>query len=1096
MSGLATATLVLGTAVAKTALSVWFRDAKILESLSHELVDEQAGILRGLRERRQFRRFREQAAEQVDDRIRRFVEHEFPGLDESERLAAVAAVTETFDRAAPTEADLFRADLDASSVYRHLLPVPEPTRWGLGADGTAFYRLLLRECCGYLIEVARTLPGGGMAALEEVLRRETQILADVRTALERLPARLGVEDFEADHRQQVAHRLDRIEFFGATLTDESRRYPLSVAYLSLTVSGELLTSAVRARSGPGGRVHGPGWEDTAATGAATARVEAALAASSRLFIRGQAGIGKTTLLHWIAVQSARNSFPAPMAAWRDTVPFFVPLRRYAGRDLPAPEEFLAETGRHIAADMPPGWVQQQLRSGRAIVLVDGVDEVAEHRRAAARDWLSQLVAAFPRARYVVTSRPAAVSENWLARDDFDTAELEPMTPEDVKVFVHRWHEAMRDGCGSDDDRNTLTGYESELLTALASRAHLRRLSGYPLLCALLCALHRDRRAQLPASRMELYDVALQMLLERRDTERHITGDITLSRTQKTLLLQELAYWLIRNGWSDAGFDEAADRIAARLAGMPQVGATAPEVLRHLLERSGLLREPVDGRVDFVHRTFQEYLAAQGAVAADDIGVLISHAHLDQWREVVVMAAGHASTTQRERLVTGLLDRGRGRSRTSRSPVRATLLLLAVACLETSPELPQAVRAQIDQSAAELLPPRTMTTAQTLAKLGDAALDLLTLSTPGTAKEVAATIRAAGLTGDPAAVDLIARYRGRPEKVVVNELIRAWDAFDPEIYARDVLSGCRPDGDPLRRLDLRNPALIPGLRHIPTLEHLTVGIPNGETFQDLSFVSDLSRLEALTMLGLRLEDLHTLESANLRILNLIWDLDAPGDTIDAGPLSHLSLKVLYIQNRRLTNLRSLSANDALSSLMLTGAEPHDLQELSAAKSLEFLYLYSPRDLTSVEPLTFLHAPRALGLRDCPEVRDLRKLGRWADSLASLDLEVRPGTDLAPLAALPQLTHLMLPDIGSHDLTPLNQFSALEGLEFFAVDGPMDLRRIPRLPCLRVIKLWWLGEVDVTPLAGWPQLTIEVPRRAVVHGEEALSGGSQVRRMQRY
>ncbi len=65
-----------------------------------------------------------------------------------------------------------------------------------------------------------------------------------------------------------------------------------------------------------------------------------------------------------------------------------------------------------------------------------------------------------------------------------------------------------------------------------------------------------------------------------------------------------------------------------------------DVCRYLLERSGLIREPTPDRVDFIHRTFQDYLAGRAAVRADDIGALIAHAHNDQWRNVIVMAAGH------------------------------------------------------------------------------------------------------------------------------------------------------------------------------------------------------------------------------------------------------------------------------------------------------------------------------------------------------------------------------------------------------------------------------------------------------------------------
>ncbi|WP_336158724.1 hypothetical protein [Amycolatopsis sp. VC5-11] len=48
--------------------------------------------------------------------------------------------------------------------------------------------------------------------------------------------------------------------------------------------------------------------------------------------------------------------------------------------LPTSERFLDEAGRHIADEMPTGWVQHRLRTGRAVVLVDGIDELPAKRR--------------------------------------------------------------------------------------------------------------------------------------------------------------------------------------------------------------------------------------------------------------------------------------------------------------------------------------------------------------------------------------------------------------------------------------------------------------------------------------------------------------------------------------------------------------------------------------------------------------------------------------------------------------------------------------------------------------------------------------------
>jgi hypothetical protein len=100
---------------------------------------------------------------------------------------------------------------------------------------------LLRECCGYVIEIARGLPVFGPEALTEILRRETEVVAEIRNVLARLPQRCLASDFTYDYRQLIARTLDYVQMFGATLSDTSRRYPLSVAYLSLTAAIMLST---------------------------------------------------------------------------------------------------------------------------------------------------------------------------------------------------------------------------------------------------------------------------------------------------------------------------------------------------------------------------------------------------------------------------------------------------------------------------------------------------------------------------------------------------------------------------------------------------------------------------------------------------------------------------------------------------------------------------------------------------------------------------------------------------------------------------------------------------------------------------------------
>ena len=401
--------------------------------------------------------------------------------------------------------------------------------------------------------------------------------------------------------------------------------------------------------------------------------------------------------------------------------------------------------------MPQSWVTDLMRRGLAVLLVDGVDELPASKRQAARRWLASLIEEFPKARYVVTSRPAAVSEEWLKSDDFLAATLEPMSPADVTSFVHKWHEAVRSEIVDAAENDKLEHCEQKMQEALARERPLRQLATNPLMCALLCALHRDRQGQLPHDRIEIYDAALEMLLERRDSERGVTDEIPgLTRRRKMIILQAIAYWLMRNGWSNGPNEIAYTQVRDCLFLMPDVSATPAVVLQSLLERSGVVREPAVNRIDFIHRTFQEYLAARAIVDAGDLGVLLQHANDDLWQEVFVLAVGYSGDAVRKELLKDLLTLAAEAS----SGKRNRLHLVALACLETAPQVPVAEQEQIEKAARRLLPPTTMAQAQTLAKAGEFALGLLMNQPVRSSKQAAATIRAASLIGGDEALQLI------------------------------------------------------------------------------------------------------------------------------------------------------------------------------------------------------------------------------------------------------------------------------------------------------------------------------------------------------
>ncbi|HEU5159323.1 MAG TPA: NACHT domain-containing protein [Streptosporangiaceae bacterium] len=1089
----------IGIAVVKIAAKLWLKADPLAADLGGSVVDVIAGQVSDRLDKRRARRLVEHLEEMVQANLESSIGHEVAGLAPNEREATLLAVADSFERARLTDADLFAADLDPLFLERHIrASSPDATR-DLESRAVALYDLLLARCCAYVIEVIVGLPPFAPTALKEILHRESEVLAGIKELLDRLPSTSidsGLDEvFLAAYLQQVARTLDQLELFGVTVSESIRHYPLSVAYISLNVtglgpSGRWVTSSKRAITtrtlaetllgdiAPGNAAGSP-----AATGFAgvpraeedvSGRIDEVVQRAPRLFLRGDAGSGKTTLLQWIAVRNAQKA---------ELVPFLIPLRHYVGRELPTPREFVRRVGRHIADEMPPGWVQRELRGGKAIVLIDGVDELPESQRDQVKEWLRELLAAFPKARYVVTSRPTAAARDWLDAEGFDTAELQPMSWPDVRFFIGHWHKAL--ATTSTYTAEQLESYEATLLQTLHNRRHLRALATNPLLCALLCALHLDRRMQLPRDRMELYSIALDMLLERRDTERHILseGGSGLSRTDKTLVLQGLAYWLIRNGRSDAPYAQAVAEVGRCLAQMPRTNIDPAAVLKQLLDRSGLIRTPVADRVDFVHRTFQEYLAARAAVEADDIGAIVRNAHDDHWREVVILAAGHAQPRQRTELLQGLLDRA------ERDPVNSKLLrVLAVACLETCAQLDTTLQDKIRQVARTVLPPRNLADAESLAKSGEFVLDLLADSPARNSRQAVATIRAATGIGGPAALSLIARCAHFGDHRVHAELMRAWPHFDPFEYARTVL---RPSEHRRQIGTLTDAALIPAVVELPDLEYLAYEIDPG--YGKLDFVRELPRLANLQIFrDPMLSDLSPLV-ANGSITHLA--LGAVGDVEFAvlPDLPHLRrLTVSGAGGRDLTPLRSCASLEALA------LDELDIQALPGClptqplKSLAFRSCLGLTDLRPLDSFDQLVKLEELYLFRC-DVRDISGIEERFAMLSHLSLAGNPGiADCAALGSLTNLTGLALSETSITDIAACARMPGLANLGLDDLPQVPDLTPLRGLAHLATLHLRGSGRADLRPLAGMQGLTVHVDRRQEVVGAELLGDYSRVLR----
>ncbi|MFJ7492846.1 NACHT domain-containing protein [Streptomyces sp. NPDC097727] len=838
--------------------------------------------------------------------------------------------------------------------------------------------------------------------------------------------------YEEEYAAALGAAYRRTKVFG--LDELGRRdseWDLDTAYLSL--------EAQRNPTGPASQVL-----------RSPERIDTLLSDRPRVLLRGDAGAGKTTLLWWLAAHASARTLGPQLAELNALVPFVVPLRslRAQGGTFPAPAQ-LPAAARLVIDEAPEGWAGRVLESGRALLLVDGLDEVPQDDREQAHDWLSRLLDRYPDTRCVATVRPLAVEPDWLMSQGFEELRLLPMRNEDVEAFVAAWHRAAR---LDDDDHETLARLERDLAQQFAQNSALRNLASTPLLCAVICALHRARQGILPETRWSLYDSALTMLLGDRDKQRRIEAPegITMNVEEQAQLLQRIAIWLVRGSQSELRRTAALHQLDRALPGMERVRrqGTTEEVLTHLLNRSGVLQERSDGVYQFAHRTFQDFLAAKEFVEGDQLNELLGRADAQQWHDVILLAAGHCGRREHPVLVNGLLDVEPGEANTV---TRDEIVVLAALCAQHATWLDETTRERVRTAVAALFPPETDQDVRLLARLGPAALSHL--PDPVTA----------GLNSEQARpiVDLIneiggaeavphARRWGLAHPDLVYPFRENWARYPVEKYARQVLATFDLEYHILK-IDSREK--LAALRHLPSATGLRIigsftsvelhaalrdghwtelDFRQNSCMTDLSFLGDFA--EGLTDLWLTacpaVQDLGPL--AGLRELrSLQLDMSRlPEAALSALPSAPGRLSYLNLTNVTAEQLTRLPSHPQVRSLGIRGTVPLEVDSLDGWTLLNSLRLESPAPLR----------PLLASLRRTARVTDLTM--RVA-SLAEFDGE----------AAVPSVQELMLrcDTEGADGLERIPQvFPSLKSFLFTPprYEGSIDLSPLEALPGLRI------------------------------------------------
>jgi hypothetical protein len=926
----------LGFAVAATKLG-----APIAEFLLKRYIGEGAGASgRGLIDIAASRisdaesqRLAARQFEDIGDKVVRRLLPIFENVEDSASEAVAHEVGLTLAGYVSAEFFLDR-DLDPAKLGNALRSQRPLQKNMFSQAEVSLYERSLDEAIRYLVGIAESLPNFEAQAAATALRRLSRIGADLDNVLEsiaRIERFVQQKDtdettrrYEGDYRQAIQRNLDYLELFGADISPESQHHSLSVGYVSLNI-----TSSVSSKG--------------ADTHSADALVWLLAAGNGRLLIRGHAGSGKSTLLRWLAIETAtgnyvneqllndllfnqlnkgRNTRPIHsykilsemQHRWRhitELIPFLIRLRECSSGRLPAPEDLPTLIANELGRP-PVDWVRSALDDGKGLLLLDGVDEVPNQRRESIRQALEALIARYPNNQFVVSTRPEAVPEGWLFSAGFTEASINPMSPPDRAEFIRRWHAAVSDELARQGRPNDLSSLANELVTKLSENSAIARLATNPLLCAALCALHRDRHRKLPESQSELCEAVCQLLLHRRETQAGLQlsefpreyRDLTYE--QKRAIVQAVAHYMVRNDESVISNTDALEITRKTLRNFPSAREEDGEiVLKSLIERTGVLREQKPGTIDFVHNTIKEFLAAEIFVEARDYSTLAHRVLDDSWRQVVLFASATRERQFATRLVKRITDLANEKADVDLS---RRLRLAAISCRYAALHMDSETVEKLSAIEKELVPPRSMNDAEALADSGDNVVPLLRYRRMS-AKETAACVRTLRLVGTEAAGQMLESYVNDPRFAVASELAQAIEPLRlaavrsrierkkevpfsisrqiTDLTALSALAGLTRLSLPgaritecnelsgltsLRSLDLSRSLLhsLNGLSPLTELEELNISFAPIEFLEPIKSLSKLIRLD---LSGIRISDfgpvgyLHNLMELNLRNTNL-------------------------------------------------------------------------------------------------------------------------------------------------------------------------------------------------------------------------------------